>query len=94
MSNTKKGFTIVITDNETGNELVNYTDAECIIGGIHAGDVIHSICFVHGSPVDVAEAITACQKSIDHQIEEHPKIEFIRKLLASMQSESDSSDDE
>lgn len=95
MSNTNnKGFTIVITDNETGETLVNYTEARAIICGISVEGMSHSIGFVHGNLLDIAHAISEAQRAISDQIEEHPEVEVAAKLIGVFIEDKEGGDDD
>lgn len=89
-----KSFKITIINNEDGSVLVDYDNAEAIVGAISANDGTHSIGFTACNSLTLAQAIGGCQKVITEFIEEHPELNFIAQMIAQMEAAGIGDDEE
>jgi hypothetical protein len=94
MSNPNKSFKITIIDNEDGSVLVDYDNAQAIIGAISANGGTHSIGYTACNAITLAQAIGGCQKVIAEFIEDHPELNFIAQMIAQMEAAGIGDDEE
>lgn len=69
----KKRFHITITDNATGETLLD-TDSGAIIGGVSSEKGCHLITFTECGPGDMAETLALTEDAVHDQYVMHPEL--------------------
>ena len=78
-------FTITIKDNKTGETIVNYDNAICILGAINNGKSTHSIGFTRCNAFNLAQTVGGVQNVLAEMVNDHPEIEYAAKMIALME---------
>lgn len=77
-------FSIKITDNNTGEVLVDETEAKAIIGSVGCNSSVGAMCFVRCSPSCLYRTVSGTQAILTKIGEDHPELMVIAEIAEKM----------
>ncbi len=78
----KKGFKVLVIDNETGEEIVNEPRAVGFLGVVGNDKDMHSVCRMRCGGIKTVQMIGATQELLAQILKEHPEFDALAALIA------------